>query len=382
MVLLIAGLSTRAIAESAGKHRADVITVDYFGDRDQKAMVENHSLLRDFGLGFGAEALLQVSRGLAYDELVYIANLENHPDVVGAMSGGRVLQGNPPTVLRRVRDWRQLRAFCLANDLAAPVTLLPGEQDMDVDSVAGWLVKPIRSGGGHGVRFWRGGPLGDGHLLQRYVEGTPASAAFVADGRHCTLLGISEQLIGKEELGAGGFGWCGNIVPLVQPDGRAERLRRAVEGMCRALTRGFGLIGVNGIDLVVDDAGRPTLVEVNPRYTASMELMEKAYGLDILGLHLAGCAGRLPELAPPTLDGPFHGKGIVFARQAVTVPETDSWHRLGRRDIPFPGDKIGAGSPVCTVFAEAADRDACWRELVAAADGVRRDIGDDAGGGH
>jgi predicted ATP-grasp superfamily ATP-dependent carboligase len=381
MALLIAGLSTRAIAESAAKHRDDVITVDYFGDRDQKAMVENHSLLRDFGLGFGAEALLQVSRGLAYDELVYIANLENHPDVVGAMSGGRVLQGNPPTVLRRVRDWRQVRAFCLANDLAAPVTLLPGEQDMCVESGAGWLVKPIRSGGGHGVRFWRGGPPGDGHLLQRYVEGTPASAAFVADGEHCTLLGISEQLIGKEELGAGGFRWCGNIVPLAQPDGRGEGLRCAVEDMCRALTRGFGLIGVNGIDLVVDESGRPYLVEVNPRYTASMELMEKAYGLDILGLHLAGCAGRLPELPPSTPEGPFYGKGVVFARQAVTVPETEGWHRLGRRDIPFPGDGIGVGSPVCTVLVQAAGRDACWRELVAAADSVRRDVGDDGGGG-
>jgi predicted ATP-grasp superfamily ATP-dependent carboligase len=46
--ILVVGLSTRAIAESAvrGGHR--VVTLDYFGDRDQRALVENHALLRDF----------------------------------------------------------------------------------------------------------------------------------------------------------------------------------------------------------------------------------------------------------------------------------------------------------------------------------------------
>ena len=38
MKILIVGLSTRAIAESAvrGDHR--IVTLDYFGDRDQRAL--------------------------------------------------------------------------------------------------------------------------------------------------------------------------------------------------------------------------------------------------------------------------------------------------------------------------------------------------------
>ncbi|MBN2132258.1 MAG: ATP-grasp domain-containing protein, partial [Sedimentisphaerales bacterium] len=334
MVLLIAGVSTRAIAESAAGHGATVITLDYFGDRDQKALVENHSLMRDFGLDFSDEALLQVSRGLAYDELVYIANLENHPKVVEAMSSGRVLRGNPPTVLRQVRDWRRLRAFGVANDVLIPITLLPGEQTEHIDPAAGWLVKPMRSGSGHGIRFWKGEQLADDQLLQRYVKGTPASAAFVADGRRCIVLGMSEQLIGKGELGARDFRWCGNILPLAQPHDRREELRQEVEAICTALTQEFGLVGVNGIDLVLDEQNRPFLVEVNPRYTASMELIGQVQGLDILALHLAGCAGRLPELVLSAPERNYCGKGIVFARQSVVMPETADWHRLGRRDIP------------------------------------------------
>ena len=103
-MILITGLSTRAIAESAvrGGHR--VITLDYFGDRDQRALVENHALLRDFGLPFSAEGLLQASRRLDFEAVVYISNLENHPEVVEELARERILLGNGPVVLRQVRD--------------------------------------------------------------------------------------------------------------------------------------------------------------------------------------------------------------------------------------------------------------------------------------
>ena len=87
--ILIAGLSTRAIAESAVRGGYEVITLDYFGDRDQKELVENYSLMRDFHLGFSAEDLLTASRQLDFEAVVYISNLENHPDVVEELAQDR-----------------------------------------------------------------------------------------------------------------------------------------------------------------------------------------------------------------------------------------------------------------------------------------------------
>ncbi|MBF0530394.1 MAG: carboxylate--amine ligase, partial [Deltaproteobacteria bacterium] len=40
MRILITGVSTRAMAESAVRGGIRVVTVDHFGDRDQKEMVE------------------------------------------------------------------------------------------------------------------------------------------------------------------------------------------------------------------------------------------------------------------------------------------------------------------------------------------------------
>jgi predicted ATP-grasp superfamily ATP-dependent carboligase len=385
--ILIIGLSTRAIAESAVKGGHNVATLDYFGDQDQKELVENYSLKRDFQCPFSAEGLLQASRRLRFEEAVYISNLENHPAVVAELTRGRVLLGNAPVVLRQVRDWRVLRTFCQEADIPHPTTLLAGEGKVADPSVR-WLRKPVRSGGGHGIRFWAGEPLDEDHILQAYIDGRPASAAFVADGQRSVVIGLTEQLIGREALGVRGFAWCGNILPLaLQPAERATVLE-AVERMAASLTSRFDLRGVNGVDLVIADGpdGRPSpfLVEVNPRYTASMELVERAYGLGVFSLHLEAMAGRLPGFSLRErlcVPGPYLGKGIVYARRTVIIPGTDEWEKLGRRDIPFPGERIGAGHPVCTVLAEGRGRDTCWTHLLAGVAAVRQEIGEKTGNG-
>jgi predicted ATP-grasp superfamily ATP-dependent carboligase len=424
--ILIVGLSTRAIAESAVHAEATdltaslnlptsphphtptpphshlqparsgtstITTLDYFGDRDQRALVENHALLRDFDLPFNAQSLLQASRHLDFDAVVYISNLENHPEVVEDLARGRMLLGNAPATLRQVRDWGTLRAFCQEAGIPCPTTILPGEK-MPALYRGAWLRKPIRSGGGHGIRRWRGEALDENHVLQACVEGRPASAAFVADGQRSVVIGLTEQLIGRSELGGRGFAWCGNILPLALDQCEQIALLEAVESMATSLTRRFGLRGVNGMDLVLargqtppgrgreaEPPGRhrtcPYLVEVNPRYTGAMELVERAYGLNAFSLHLQAMAGRLPEFSLANrldVGGPFLGKGIVYARQTVTVPETEGWTRLDRRDIPFTGEQIQAGHPVCTVLAQGRDREACWNRLLAAAQAVRQEI--------
>ena len=86
MRILMVGVSTRAIAESAVRGGYQVFTVDYFGDRDQRELVENYSLLRDFNLGFSAYALLEASLRLEFSSVVDISNLENHPKVVAKLA--------------------------------------------------------------------------------------------------------------------------------------------------------------------------------------------------------------------------------------------------------------------------------------------------------
>lgn len=380
MKILLLGLSTRAVAESAVRGGCSVVTLDYFGDRDQKALVENHSLARDYRLPYSAAALGKVCRHLEFDMVVYTSNLENHPKLVGHLAKRADVSGNTPETLGRVRDWAVLRDFCSHNSIAHPATLLPGEEKRAASEFK-WLSKPINRGGGIGIGPWNKRQLKNSFILQAWVDGRPASAAFAADGKRAVLIGLTRQLIGRTEFGASGYSWCGNILPLSLDDGQDPYVWKEVQKMASRLARYFGLKGVGGIDLVIskgpDGRPLPVLVEINPRYTASMELMEQAYGLNIFSIHLEAVAGRLPEFSLDNrLSGPFFGKAIVFTRKTVVIRDTDDWPDLGWKDIPFPGDKIEKGRPVCTVLAQGRTQNECLDKLIDKTWAVRTKTGD------
>jgi predicted ATP-grasp superfamily ATP-dependent carboligase len=345
--ILLAGLTTRAIAESAVRAGCDIVTVDFFGDLDQQRLCRNVSL-RELGLGYSAAAIVEAAGSLAYDALVYCGGLENHPRAVARLAARRTLLGNAPETLRRVRDPAQLFPFLAARGFVVPDTLLPGAP---LPAGGRWLCKPVRSGGGVGIRAWTGQPLAAGQVLQAYVEGTPGSAAFVADGTRSTLLAWTEQLRGPR-----GFLYGGNILPLEAPAAALDEVR----ALAGALAGAFGLRGVNGFDFVLRE-GRPVLVEVNPRYCASMELWDRMTGRSIFALHLDAHRGTLPE--PAAMPDGAWGKAIVYAPRRLTVGDTLAWLERGVRDVPQPGAVVQEGHPICTVLARASSRSACRARL-------------------
>lgn len=102
--VLLAGVSTRAAAESAARAGLDVVAFDAFGDADQHARVDARAVTGRFT----ARAVERAARHVAADAVAYLSPFENHPAVVQALSSGRRLWGNTPDVLRRVRDPNRL----------------------------------------------------------------------------------------------------------------------------------------------------------------------------------------------------------------------------------------------------------------------------------
>jgi uncharacterized protein len=378
MRILIIGVSTRGMAESAKAAGYDLVTLDYFGDYDQKSWCENLSLKRDLSLPFGSAQLFEASRNLKFDAVAYTSNLENHPEVIkkfevtSAEKHSRLL-GNSAEVLARVRHWPTLFGFLQGQGVAVPETLYEGQRPSANDTRR-WLRKPIHSGGGHDVSYWKKDrPGGDKFILQEHVPGISASASFVANGRECVVLGLTEQLIGRSEFGATGFRYCGNILPLTE--GRGAVLAQARD-IAAHLTREFRLVGVNGLDFVLRD-GRVFPTEVNPRYSASMELIERAYGLPIFDLHVQSVLqGTLPDfdLDARLADDGFYGKAVLYAEQDGVAPDTRGWPVRGIRDVPFPGESLSAGDPVCTVFASGLTQAECFAGLVAQAETIKGEI--------
>lgn len=374
MRILLAGVSVRALAQSAARTGYDVACLDCFGDCDLPP--GNHVAFADAdgGGSYDASALPFHARRMSYDAVAYVANLENHPSVVEQLGGEHPVIGNSRAVLEAVRHWPDLIDFCGGHGVGMPRTMLERDGPPAGAGRQAWLLKPELSGGGHGIRPWDGSEPEAGWYLQQRVEGIAASAVFEADGKRCRVIGASEQLIGLERFGADGFRYCGNIFPLERPSLDGEAVGRWARETAGKLTRHFGLQGVNGIDFMIPASGDPLLIEVNPRPPASAELMESALGESIFSAHVNPMANR--KARPPAAKT-FFGKAIVYAGDDVVVPDaTTSWSAMHRVDIPRPGQRIKAQHPICTVTAFARTRQECLHRLEKAADSVRIEIGD------
>jgi predicted ATP-grasp superfamily ATP-dependent carboligase len=365
--VIVVGASARALAWSASRAGIAVHAADLFADADLRGCAaEVVAVAADRGARYPASLVAAVAR-FPLAPVCYTGALENHPRVVDRLAALRPLAGNDGRRVARVRDPARLARAVRAAGLGFPDTRCTAA---GVPTDGSYLVTPRASAGGRGIDVWQGGvarPAAGRHVWQRLVSGTPWGVAFaIADGRS-RLYGASRQLVGSDWCGARPYAWCGAIdVPLAAI---RSALRRQVDALGDVLADEFGLVGLVGADLVVDAAGGVTVIEVNPRPTASMELVERAGGGSVAITHLAACG--LATAAPPALGAsPRWAKAVLFwdrdrdlvvdgrvaaaleALQARWSAADGGWPALA--DVPLPGTVVRAAGPLLTVFAPAA----------------------------
>ena len=361
--VLIAGVTTRPFAVSAARAGYRVTAVDAFGDVDLRS-VADVILARATkpGQSYGALEAAIAGSHVRADAVAYTSNFENYPRAVSRLVAGRPLLGNPAETLVKVRNPIAVATALRRQGLPGPATRSQPPTAKSPRCL--WLLKPRRSGGGHGITRWmRGQAVPKGRYLQQRIAGLPGSISFAANGVSAVVLGFSRQLVGDLRLGAQPYRYCGSVLGSqdVRLFPRQEELLLRATELATMLTEQFRLVGLNGIDFIARQ-GIPYPIEVNPRYSASMELIERASGLSMFEVHSQACQGLLPRT--PDYRLPAQGKAIVFAQGDTLIPRTSRWpERSWMADIPHAGDRIGQGRPICTVFATARDPGACRRLL-------------------
>jgi hypothetical protein len=357
--VLIAGVSVRALAESAARAGVNVIALDAYGDLDLRRIARVVAIPRAGDGRFDQMHVARASRSIDAGAVAYVSSFENAPDAVETLARGRVLLGNSPAVLRRVRD--PLALARALPKLGAHTPAVRASPPPASDATR-WLLKPRRSGGGHGIVRWaRGMAVPRSSIVQERIRGTAGSIIFAADGAHIVPLAITRQLSGDPAFGASGFAYCGSILEPHQP----ELFANASELAAR-IAREFSLRGVCGIDFIARGT-IPYAIEVNPRPTASMELVERATGQSVWLAHVAGCTAALSNSSHAAGDSSSlaHGKAVLYARRPVVLGDTTRWLADDDvRDIPAPGERIARGSPICTIFASGRTSALCYAALV------------------
>jgi uncharacterized protein len=361
--ILILGASVRAAAHSALRAGWRPVGVDLFADRDLTASCQAH---RVSPAQYPGE-LEAVAGGLPNGPWFYTGALENHPDLVDRVARHRPLWGNAGSALRAARDPQAVADALQRAGLPCPgVRLDPRGLPRD----GRWLVKPLASSSGRGIA-----PLGPGSTrpalpsyYQERIDGIPLAALALGHHVGARLLGVTWQWLGRP---GAPFAYRGSIGPWPLSGGEQKRIAH----LGTALASAFGILGLFGIDLILKD-GEPWPVEINPRYTASVEVLELVLMRPLLADHgqVFDPTLRLPLLGTRTgraqLPGVV-GKAILFAERTCTLPiparssyRRRDWFAVPRlADVPQIGERFEAGQPVLTVFARAVSLEACRERL-------------------
>ncbi|QDV72225.1 ATP-grasp domain protein [Botrimarina mediterranea] len=350
--LAIVGASVRAAAQSALRAGFEVVGADLFADADLDGVCPI-TKIEDYPHGFVDWLAKQ-----DVDAWMYTGALENYPDLVDQMAAIRPLWGVSGEALRRCRDPSEYGYHLFKADVPYPATIraTPGKSYKTYWPWGPSLAKSYRQSNGAGV--WRINNQDDydravnlGMYIQDHLqEGESLSALFVADTQGATLLGLSEQLVGDSD---NEFHYRGSIGPLAPSVSHAITL----DNLGRCLSSSLGLRGVVGVDLIQFEQ-LLCVIEINPRYTASVEVIERANGVSAVAAH-AACFAEGLEPGTESQPGKHVGKRILYAAEPIQVGESLAGellelHRAGRvADVPRAGTAIGAGEPICTILVES-----------------------------
>lgn len=362
MKILIVGYSVRHIACSAARAGHEVFAVDSFCDLDLEACSNGIARLPQPLDASQAESLIQTYTRMFSPEVVVLG-----PGLEETRVKGVKVLNNLPERAAIVSDklwlsgWLEKRGF--------PFIPTTGSAE-NIRFPA--VIKPRKGAGGIGCRLVKRSEdmkldedmehedmeHEDGMIVQDWISGTPASVSVIGTGRDSRAIAVNEQLIGAPWAGAsGGFKYSGNITPLEPPPlisgictPQPEMARMAEE-----IVSELGLVGSNGVDFQLTERG-PVVVEVNPRFQGSLDVVEMSTGKSVFQAHVDAFSGVLPDRPLPKKAA---GRAILFADENIKIGELLSHWMTGIdwiTDVPRPRSDIRKSDPVVSVLATGKDR--------------------------
>lgn len=343
MIILVLGISVRHIACSAARAGHRVIAADSYCDLDLERCASKTALLSP---EIPEKSIQEYVEKFSPDAVVLGPGLEE-----ANVKGVRILN-NPSEKIGRVSDklwlarWLEDRGF----------PFIPTQASAEGASFPA-IIKPRKGAGGVGCMLVRSEGelrLDESMIVQKWIDGLPASVSVIGNGREAKAIAVNEQIIGADWTGAKGFRYSGNITPLELP---SQGIAKIAEEIISELK----LVGSNGVDFLLTNNG-PVVVEVNPRFQGSLDTVELSTGMNVFQAHLESFAGRLPEPPKPPKPRRTAGRAIIYAEDDLKIEDDLSAECI--TDIPRQGSIIKKDDPVASILAVGDSREDVLRRLM------------------
>lgn len=339
-LLLIVAQSGRMLAQSAAREGYPVRVADCFGDVDTLDVADRYLKLpspNKANLHKWLQAIIRLSDdrpcSLIFGtgiECLYplLAKLPPHISYTGS-SLATIEQLSTPT------KW-----IALLENLGLPYP--PTRFTNDQPFSGKWLAKSAGAWGGSHIIAIDSSTQNNDVYFQQQIEGISASVLFLANGNDFRVLLFNRQFPVNPAIADFSLQAIGNGLLL------NEQQQNIIHDALQRLTSHLGLSGLMSLDFMVDAAGDIFLLEINPRPTASCQLLAK--DSPIITWQLIGSAGQLPKISTQTVSC----KRLLwfcFAPHKITIPVEFDWPDYCF-DRPAAGSIIESGAILCSLLLE------------------------------
>ncbi|MCX8505438.1 MAG: ATP-grasp domain-containing protein, partial [Alphaproteobacteria bacterium] len=402
---LIVAHSGRMLAEAACQNRSDAIgvkiaVIDLFGDDDldqfvvSKAKLPSDAQAAEICDAASAmlahlspfQALTVVFGSLdLYDAPIQQILTEFLSDGAAEKSVKLRFLGNDARTRNQASDIRHILRvmdrYGAKFALAVPPTQF-SSPDQAAHPPKTWLRKPLhRHGGGYGINWAEESTETPAHdyYWQKYIAGRVFGVNFVVSHPgNVTLLGLVENFTDPTQAQpmrwGGVAGWM-NLGKNISHDDTLPAACRAVNWpeICRIFAGEFGLLGLNGMDILATETGEIFVLEINPRPTAALGLWRNHQRI-LWRLHSGEALCQ--EMTSTEQIAPNYGraKAILYAEQPINIVENFAWPSIRPPkgsvhanyeiiDRP-PLVPIAAGQPICTIMTTDATPKRAWQQAL------------------
>lgn len=373
--IVLIGATVRAAGESASRAGFRVIGADLFNDSDTKAVCDlslpipttNDALDRFCQICSGIDVVC------VGDFFAESGSSPSADQVFQRLSENSLVLGATVETRSTLRNFRFLRELAHSSGMKIPLTFT--REDLGPEHTTSehttsehttlerhkrWLIKRQHSSGGLGVRWMNlrnsssktnsqsvDFKLSDDEWLQQWVAGKPMGATFLSDGDRVLLLGACRSLFTR--LGSSPFVYSGSCGP-VELSGL---VRGKLQKLGHELVSRTRLTGLFNVDFVVDPSGEAWLLEVNPRWSGSAELIERHF-LDsqrlgsnqppprksLLSVAVAIMRGEVKCGSLSDLSTQSSPVGRPFLKRVVYAHRDFSFRLDGLIDLLDPGESV------------------------------------------
>ncbi len=395
--ICLVGASCRAAAQSAARAGCSrILAWDDFLDADLLEIAQARSLA-DF-----PESCPQSLAELRGIPLVLCGGMENQPDFIQRRIDQGMLCGVTGKMLRQLRSIESWQRWASESRIGWPTTI-QDLSDPRLESIRSesWMLKPVGRAGGVHVRGIAslegldheaklgpdpGNPKSNLWYLQEYIPGISIGVSYCTESNvsdelpRTQIVGIARSIL-SEELDAP-LPWIyrGSLAPYsVSP-----KVQASLERFAKTVVKSTGIRGLWQADFQIDLQGQLWLLEINPRWSASMELHEILQGYSWITEHVRilcnGAPKHVPSPASPA--GQQVAKGILYAPHAMhlSLSQVDrlwrfGWHGTLRElqtgefclaDIPQSdpqGVDFAEGMPIVTVLVAGGENEDLPRKI-------------------